>query len=281
MYSCSYSSFVDTIDDSYFKVLDLESGVAYNFTVDVDEYYQMDLGFSIHLNERPKERNAILTVDNPGISNETVIFTPEEAGEYYIRTYSNYDWGFFEITVYEDGTSIEKIVEPYFVPMDWRWLWISVVVLGGIVIFCLLVGLSVTLIKKVDWNEIRFPKIDIDWDSKRDIGRARRAQRRSRRNYKRQNAIEKRYSRRQSRKTRPDYKPIVENVSIVYISDTKPKCMVSGLYINFDEVLACPNCRNIAKKPMLTEWLRVKGSCPICRTKIILDLCPKAERKLE
>jgi hypothetical protein len=77
-------------------------------------------------------------------------------------------------------------------------------------------------------------------------------------------------------------RPIVKNgVEIIYISNRQPRCMVSGLDINFveDEVVACPECNNVAKKPMLVEWLKVKGICPMCRKNIIIEQCPKVKHK--
>ena len=98
----SYNSNVGTTEDAYFKVLDLEAGVAYNFTLDVEEYYQIDIGFSIHTDDKPKKRNALVTVDELGQGDETTLYTPESSGDYYVRAFSNYDWGFFDITVKEN-----------------------------------------------------------------------------------------------------------------------------------------------------------------------------------
>lgn len=277
----SYSSYVDTFEDSYFKVLDLESEVTYNFTISLSYSDQMDFGFSIHLDERPREKNALVTVDNPGQNGETTLFIPETSADYYIRAFSNYEWGFIEVTVKEQTSGEEKIVEPYYVPFNWQWVWIPAVVIIGLVIFLASVGIFVNLMRKIRWEDIKWPRIEIDelgvnWNRKRERRKSQRAQRIARRNYLRKNRQETRKLQRLKRKTRQKEMQIEKDgVSIIKISDTTARCMVSGLEIKYEreEVVACPHCKNVSKKPMLTEWLKVKGSCPICRTEIIIDDC--------
>ena len=283
-----YNSYVDTFEESYFKVLELEEGISYNFTIDIEEYYQMDLGFSIHLDEKVKEKNALVTVDNPGTSDETTLYTPTTSSDYYVRVFSNYDWGFFTITVREQISGIEKIVEPYSVPVDWTWLWISAVVIGGIIVLVLIAGFFMAIVAKIDWTNIRLPKIklpeiDVDWESWRERRRATLAQSKARRQYLRNQRKEARKLKRLKRERKEVF--IKEKISerkksdieILYIKDTTRKCMVSGLPIDFskEKVVACPFCGNIAKEPMLTEWLKVKGICPICREKLVIDFCTK------
>lgn len=283
-----YNSYVDTIEDSYFKVLDLEEGITYNFTIDIEEYYQMDLGFSIHKDERIKDNSALLVVDNPGTGDETTLYVPESSDDYYIRAFSNYDWGFFTVTVKEHLSGINKIVEPYKIPIDWTWLWVVAIIIGGILALFLVIGFFMKIVAKLDWTNIhlpriKLPEINVDWFSRRERRRATWAQSKARRQYMREKRKEARLLRhlrtqREEKSPRDNHqRREISGISIVYVSDTTCKCMVSGLPINFtnEEIVACPHCGNIAKKPMLNEWLKVKGICPICREKIVIDFCPK------
>ena len=46
-------------------------------------------------------------------------------------------------------------------------------------------------------------------------------------------------------------------------------CSVCKLPISFgSSTLQCPHCENIAHKEHLLEWIKVKGSCPICQSKL-------------
>ena len=284
-----YHSNVDTLDNSYFKVLDLQAGITYNFTIDVEEYYQMDLGFSIHLDERPKEKNALLTVDSPGTGDESALFIPEFSGNYYILVYSNYDWGFFDIYVSIHPNGAEMVVEPYSIPINWTWLWVVLGIGGGIVVIVILAALGVYISKVVVLSDIKLPKIrlpeiDVDWSHFRERRRARRAQRKARRRFLFHKRAVARERKRKEYEKMLEFEDELENqftegISIIHISDTTQRCMVSGLEFDFEneEIVACPHCENIAKKPMLTEWLKVKGICPICRTRLVIDHCPKVK----
>jgi len=47
---------------------------------------------------------------------------------------------------------------------------------------------------------------------------------------------------------------------------SKTKCSVCGKNIEiFDEVTGCPICEAKAHKEHLTDWVRMKHSCPICK----------------
>jgi hypothetical protein len=281
----SYNSNVGTTDDAYFKVLDLEAGVVYNFTVDVEEYYQMDIGFSIHTDDRPKKRNALVTVDEPGQGDETTLYTPESSGDYYVRAFSSYDWGFFTITVKENLTGIEKIVEPYRIPTDWSWLWITASVIGGIFLLSFLITFLSNVVGVINLRSIRLPKIDIDGSKIMRRIKARRYERMKRRVLREDQRKEKRELKKKNQLKTPiqvrQRRIVKGGVEIIFVSNKKPRCMVSGLDVNFeeDEVVACPFCSNVAKKPMLVEWLKVKGICPMCRKNIIIEQCPKVEHK--
>ncbi len=284
-YCFSYSSNVGTTDDAYFKVLDLEVGIVYNFTIDVEEYYQMDVGFSIHLDDRPKKRNALVIVDEPGQGDETTLYTPESSSDFYIRVFSNYNWGFFEITVKENGTGLPKIVEPYRIPTDWSWLWITASIVGGVFFLSLLINFLKNIIGAITWPSIRLPKINID--SSKIIRRikTRRYERLKRRVFRKVERKERRELRKKKELRLPvqvqQRRRLRGGVEIIYVSNKNPRCMVSGLNMDFekDDVIACPECGNVAKKPMLVEWLKIKGICPMCRKSILIEDCLKAEHK--
>ncbi|HUT81597.1 MAG TPA: hypothetical protein VMZ29_10385 [Candidatus Bathyarchaeia archaeon] len=65
---------------------------------------------------------------------------------------------------------------------------------------------------------------------------------------------------------------------VFYIDEfpSKTKCMISSLRLDIekDTIVICPNCRNMAKRELLAEWLEESGSCPVCRRKIVIDDCP-------
>lgn len=281
----SYNSNVGTTDDAYFKVLDLESGIAYNFTIDVDEYYQMDVGFSIHIDDKPKERNALVTIDEAGEGDETTLYTPEISGDYYIRAFSNYNWGFFTITVKENLTGIEKIVEPYRIPTDWRWLWVSASVIGGFFLLAFIIGFLSNVIGVINWRRIQLPKIDFDGSKIIRRVKARRYERMKRKVLREDQRKEKRELKKKSQLKIPiqvkQRRVVKGGVEIIFVSNKQPRCMVSGLNVDFeeDEVVACPYCSNVAKKTMLVEWLKIKGICPLCRRNIVIEQCPKVEHK--
>lgn len=49
------------------------------------------------------------------------------------------------------------------------------------------------------------------------------------------------------------------------------KCAVCGLQIREgQQMVYCPNCGNPAHYTHLAEWVRVKGTCPICRNRVNL-----------
>ncbi|MBD3191396.1 MAG: hypothetical protein GF308_12170 [Candidatus Heimdallarchaeota archaeon] len=300
-----YHSWVYPDEYAYFKVLDLELNVSYNFTLATDEYWQSDYGFSIHLNEKPKDKNVLTVVDTPGIRGETTLFIPDESADYYIRVFENYGSGFFDITVHEHVNGTEKIVEPYDPPIfnlgwslsfNWRWVWIPAAVIGGLIVLSIVIGLFVEGMKRINWQAIRFPRIRfprirfprIRWPRIR-LPRIRWSRihwpkinwNLRRKNPPDNNKVLKEESAKQlSRKDDPASSPFVlaedESITILTPSSTI-RCMVSSLVIDFeeDEIVACPYCGNFAKKNLLAEWLKMKGICPICRKKLPLDLCPR------
>jgi hypothetical protein len=282
-----YNSNVGTTEDAYFKILDLEVDVSYNFTIDVEEYYQMDIGFSIHTDESPKKRNALVIVDEPGQGDETTLYTPETSVDHYVRAFSNYDWGFFTITVKENLTGIEKIVEPYRVPTDWSWLWTTASVVGGIFLLGFIISFLQNVVGAINWRGIRLPKINLNGSKIARGIKARRYEQLKRRVLREDQRKEKRELKKKAQLKIPlqiRQRTIRrDGVEIIYVSNKKPRDMVSGLDINFkeDEVVACPHCSNMSKKLILVEWLKVKGICPMCRKNILIEQCPKVEHKEE
>ncbi len=57
----------------------------------------------------------------------------------------------------------------------------------------------------------------------------------------------------------------------------KEKCMITGLPIEpiTQEITVCPQCGKFAKRDLMEEWLKEKGYCPVCRTKLTIQDCPR------
>jgi len=57
-------------------------------------------------------------------------------------------------------------------------------------------------------------------------------------------------------------------------------CSVCKLPISFgSEPLECYHCQHVAHKEHLLEWVKVKGTCPVCQQKLIADKLTNAEEK--
>ncbi|NHJ48730.1 MAG: hypothetical protein FK733_13175 [Asgard group archaeon] len=70
--------------------------------------------------------------------------------------------------------------------------------------------------------------------------------------------------------------------TVYFIESTKElgKGMISKTQLSFnDDIVICPNCRNMAKKELLEEWLERKNSCPVCRKKMKLVDFPIVDKK--
>jgi hypothetical protein len=279
----SYVSHVDTYEDVYFKVLALEKGISYNFTVDIEEWFQTDLGFSIHLEKRPAAKNALVTFDHPGTADESGLYTPNYNSSYFIRVYSNYDWGFFEITVKEELTGIEKVVEPYDPPTNLNWLWVIMGVFGGIIILAVIFSLITTLFTKIHWNNISLPKKPFRrfvywWQS--FISKLTKRQNTGKKTKQKQKLAKlRKKNRKKQGRLRISGNSFDESGSI-RINEKLTKgltCMVSNLPIRpiEDVVLACPYCESLAKQSNLIEWLQTKSLCPVCREKLSYEECRK------
>ncbi|NHJ49801.1 MAG: hypothetical protein FK733_18560 [Asgard group archaeon] len=58
------------------------------------------------------------------------------------------------------------------------------------------------------------------------------------------------------------------------------QCSVCKLPISFgSDYLECNHCQNIAHNEHLLEWVKVKGTCPICHQKLIVDKLTVAQEK--
>ncbi len=92
------------------------------------------------------------------------------------------------------------------------------------------------------------------------------------------NSVEKMLSSLEKPTQRYRIVPSIPITSVYYLEDEplKAKCMISSLLLDFDEdiVVACPNCGNLAKKELLTEWLEENGSCKSCDRIISMADCP-------
>ncbi|NHK31024.1 MAG: hypothetical protein FK730_06705 [Asgard group archaeon] len=58
------------------------------------------------------------------------------------------------------------------------------------------------------------------------------------------------------------------------------QCSVCKLPISFgSDYLECYHCQNVAHKEHLLEWVKVKGTCPICQQKLLVDKLAVAQEK--
>jgi len=92
------------------------------------------------------------------------------------------------------------------------------------------------------------------------------------------NSVEKMLSSLEKPTQRYRIVPNIPIISVYYLEEEplKAKCMISSLLLDFNEdaVVACPNCGNLAKKELLTEWLEENGTCRSCERKISMADCP-------
>ena len=131
------SVFISSSSDmETFVVKDLENGKIYEFSVTYDSIFtDYDIGFAIYTHENFRDKNKVLTQDDPGDDFEAANYTATVDGDVYLGVWMNdNDYGFVDITVTEQGTSNELTIEDHY-PSIWfslRWLWIM---LGAIVFF--------------------------------------------------------------------------------------------------------------------------------------------------
>ena len=67
-------------------------------------------------------------------------------------------------------------------------------------------------------------------------------------------------------------------ITSVYFIGSKKELgngMISKMPLTLDEdIVICPNCRNMAKKELLENWLKENRTCPICRKKLSINDFP-------
>lgn len=263
-----YHSYVFPDEHAYFKVLDLEEGTVYNISLFTDTYWQTDYLFSIHVNKRPTDRNALFIIDTPGIKGETTLFTPEKTNDYYLRVSNNYGSGFFDIYVWENQTGVNMILEPYEPPFNWKWVWIPAITVGSIILLSIILGALVYLAKSIKWDDfhmprphlrkphihfklprIRLPKIN--WNKIRI---------------------------RRRKKGPPIKNSLFEKDEITILNpETEIRCMVTGLVLQFKDnnIIICPFCGNYAKKEALKDWLEIREICPVCKKSLQIHQCAR------
>ena len=139
------SEFISSSSDmETFVVKDLENSKTYVFTVTYDTFYQeFDVGFAIYTNENFRDKNKVLTQDDPGDDFETANYTATSDGDVYLGVWINgNDYGFVDLTIIEQGTLNEISFEDHY-PSIWvslRWVWIM---LGSIVGFAIIFAIIV------------------------------------------------------------------------------------------------------------------------------------------
>lgn len=75
----------------------------------------------------------------------------------------------------------------------------------------------------------------------------------------------------------PETQAIVPITKAYFIKNRSElmKGMISKTQLTLDyEVVICPYCSNMAKKELLTVWLKEKKNCPVCFTQMTIDDCP-------
>lgn len=131
------SDFISSTSDmETFVVKDMENGKTYEFLITEDTMFEdYDIGFAIYTHENFRDKNKVLTQDDPGDGFETANYTATADGDVYLGVWLNdNENGFVDITVTEQGTINTLTIEDHF-PSIWfslRWLWIM---LGVIVFF--------------------------------------------------------------------------------------------------------------------------------------------------
>ncbi|MHA1211421.1 MAG: hypothetical protein ACTSSH_03075 [Candidatus Heimdallarchaeota archaeon] len=155
--SSGLDDFISSSSDmEKYVVKDLESGITYRFRVEseyfVDDY---DIGFAIYDSDRFRESDRLVLQDVAGDGDEEQIFTPTEAGDYYLAVWMNDgDYGFVIISVWEDGTSNYMIIEELGYIFSLRWLWITLGVILG-VCFALICPLTIIAMRQIKRHQIK------------------------------------------------------------------------------------------------------------------------------
>ena len=139
------SEFISSSSDmETFVVKDLVNGNTYEFSVTEDAIFDdYDIGFAIYTHENFRDKNKVLTQDDPGDGFEAANYTAIADGDVYLGVWLNdNEYGFVDITVTEQGTSNEMTIEDYYQSIwsSMRWVWIM---LGSIVGFAIIFGIII------------------------------------------------------------------------------------------------------------------------------------------
>ena len=125
-------------DMEIFVLNDLENGKTYQIMVGSDfTPDDNDIGFAVYDDRRCRDKDLLLTQDNPGLGDEQQSFNPTEDGDYYLGVWMNGgDYGFVDINVWEDGTSNYVTITdlPFSIWFDLIWLWIFLGVSTGLIV---------------------------------------------------------------------------------------------------------------------------------------------------
>lgn len=139
------SEFIASFSDmETFVVKDLENGKKYEFSVTYNTAsYNYDTGFAIYTNDNFKDKNKVLTQDDPGDGFEIANYTATFDDDVYLNVWMNdNDYGSVDLSITEAETSIDISYEDFY-PSVWatlRWVWIM---LGCIVGFAIIFGVLV------------------------------------------------------------------------------------------------------------------------------------------
>ena len=82
-------------------------------------------------------------------------------------------------------------------------------------------------------------------------------------------------------KTNPKHVILISGVKTVGTWDWLAfiKCIVCNLPVKKEQLpqaLKCPHCNGIGHPDHLTEWLKMKGTCPYCRRRLSRSKLKKA-----
>ncbi|MGC9779194.1 MAG: zinc ribbon domain-containing protein [Candidatus Heimdallarchaeota archaeon] len=139
----SYSVLIIEDEVEQLVIEDLVADVNYDITVEpYSSYFSYDIGFTIHTNDDFDNNSKLITVDNPGLGIENIVFVVENDGDYYLETWITDDDGLLEITVKENDTGIEMDISTYYTtyePPNLTWLWIVIGVIPFLLIMIVVV----------------------------------------------------------------------------------------------------------------------------------------------
>ncbi|MFW9924450.1 MAG: hypothetical protein ACFFDW_14295, partial [Candidatus Thorarchaeota archaeon] len=75
--SSGITDFIPSSGPEHFKIKNLNNTLDYQISVASDSMFDdYDIGFAIYSDGKFKENDKIITVDNPGLGDEEVVFSP-------------------------------------------------------------------------------------------------------------------------------------------------------------------------------------------------------------